>query len=308
MTTANVVPLRRHDALRTISLLTAMELRLLRREPGVLVALIGFPAVTVLVIAGVFGSTPDPDFGGVIPSEHYVVGYLGVVLAAMGLITLPAMIAERRERGVLRRYTSSGVGGGVLVGSHAAVGAIVGTAASALVLLVGGLVYGVPAPEDPVATAAWFLAGLACFIAIGGALGVLMPSARVAAAVGNLLFVPMFLLGGGGPPREVMTGPMQTISEALPLTHVVGGIRESWLGSTDDPHFLPWPRARRGRGDGPCRARRTAHVTGAMTTGLPCARRTPARRPPPHRAGQFVTLAEGAASAVRPPLAPADLR
>ena len=241
MTTANVVPLRRHDALRTISLLTAMELRLLRREPGVLVALIGFPAVTVLVIAGVFGSTPDPDFGGVIPSEHYVVGYLGVVLAAMGLITLPAMIAERRERGVLRRYTSSGVDSGVLVGSHAAVGAIVGTAASAVVLLVGGLVYGVPAPADPVATAAWFIAGLACFIAIGGALGVLMPSARVAAAVGNLLFVPMFLLGGGGPPREVMTGPMQTISEALPLTHVVGGMRESWLGSTDDPHFLPWP-------------------------------------------------------------------
>ena len=149
MTTPNVVPFRRHHSLHTISLLTTMELRLLRREPGVLVALIGFPAVTVLVIAGVFGSTPDPDFGGVIPSEHYVVGYLGVVLAAMGLITLPAMIAERRERGVLRRYTSSGVGGGVLVGSHAAVGAIVGTAASALVLLVGGLVYGVPAPAAP---------------------------------------------------------------------------------------------------------------------------------------------------------------
>ncbi|HLM16919.1 MAG TPA: hypothetical protein VK549_03790, partial [Acidimicrobiia bacterium] len=47
--------------------------------------------------------------------------------------------------------------------------------------------------------------------------------------------------GGGGPPRDVMTGPMQTISGLLPLTHVVGGLRESWLGSTDDPHFLPWP-------------------------------------------------------------------
>jgi ABC-2 type transport system permease protein len=207
----------------------------------VLVALIGFPAVTVLVIAGVFGSTPDPEFGGAVPSEHYVVGYLGVVLAAMGLITLPAMIAERRERGVLRRYTASGVTGGVLVGSHATVGAIIGTAASALVLLVGGLVYGVPVPEDIVGTIAWFLAGLACFIAIGGALGVLMPSARAAGAIGNLLFVPMFLLGGGGPPRDVMTGLMQTISEVLPLTHLVGGMRESWLGSTDDPHVLAWP-------------------------------------------------------------------
>ena len=51
----------------------------------------------------------------------------------------------------------------------------------------------------------------------------------------------MFLLGGGGPPREVMTGPMQTISDAMPLSHLVGGLRQSWLGATDDPHFLLWP-------------------------------------------------------------------
>jgi ABC-2 type transport system permease protein len=227
--------------MKNIVQLTRMELRLLRREPGVLVGLIGFPVVTVLVLAGVFGSTPDPDFGGVVPSEHYVVGYVGVVLASMGLVTLPAMLAERRERGVLRRYTASGVSGGTLVAVHILVGAIIGTIASILVLVVGGLIYGIPTPDDPLATVAWFVAGLACFIAIGGALGVLMPSARAAAAIGNLVFVPMFLLGGGGPPREVMTGPMQAISDAMPLSHIVGGLRMSWLGATDDPRFLLWP-------------------------------------------------------------------
>ena len=227
--------------MKNVVALIQMELRLLRREPGVLVGLIGFPVVTVLVLAGVFGSTPDPDFGGVVPSEHYVVGYVGVVLASMGLVALPAMLAERRERGVLRRYEASGVSAGTLVAVHVAVGAIIGIVASALVLLVGGLIYGIPAPADPLRTAAWFVAGLACFIAIGGALGVLMPSARAAAAIGNLVFVPMFLLGGGGPPREVMTGPMQTISDVMPLSHLVGGLRLSWLGSTDDPHFLLWP-------------------------------------------------------------------
>ncbi len=88
---------------------------------------------------------------------------------------------------------------------------------------------------------AWFLAGLACFIAIGGALGTLLPNARAANAVGNLLFISMFLLGGGGPPQDVMTSPMQRISEVLPLTHIIGGLRLSWLGDTDDPHALWWP-------------------------------------------------------------------
>ena len=55
------------------------------------------PAVTVLVLAGVFGSDPDPDFGGVIPSEHYVVGYVGVVLASLGLVTLPAHLASHHR-------------------------------------------------------------------------------------------------------------------------------------------------------------------------------------------------------------------
>ena len=92
-----------------------------------------------------------------------------------------------------------------------------------------------------------------------------MPSGRAAAALGNLLFVPMFLLGGGGPPREVMTGPMQTLSDVLPLTHVVGGIRQAWLGPTDDPHLPAVAGARRRRRGGPRRARRTTSARERVT-------------------------------------------
>ena len=27
----------------------------------------------------------------------------------------------------------------------------------------------------------------------------------------------------------------------MPLSHLVGGLRLSWLGTTDDPHVLLWP-------------------------------------------------------------------
>ena len=228
--------------MRTVALLTRTELRLLRREPGVLVGLIAFPAVTVLVLAGVFGSTPDPEFGGVVPSEHYVVGYVGVVLASMGLDHPPghARRAPRARRPApLPRVRASAPGHWSPATSSSGRSSARSPARSSWSS--AALIYGVPAPEDPAAAIAWFLAGLACFIAIGGALGVLMPSSRAAAAIGNLVFVPMFLLGGGGPPREVMTGPMQTLSDVLPLSHLVGGLRQSWLGATDDPHVLLWP-------------------------------------------------------------------
>lgn len=232
-----------HGRVRTTLRLTRAELRLLLREPMVAVGLIGFPLATVLVLAGVFGQGPDPDFGGVAPDDHYLAGYVGVVLAALGLITIPVHLATHRERGVLRRFRSSGLSAGVLVASQLLLGAVLGTAAVAVVLLAGSALYGLQLPEDPAGVLGWYVAGLACFTAIGVALGSVMPSGRSANAIGNLVWVPMFLLGGGGPPRAVMTSAMETLSDVLPLSHLVGGLRLSWLGATDDPHVLWWPLA-----------------------------------------------------------------
>lgn len=241
LTHAAAPSLRRTGLVPNALRLTAAELRLLVREPMVAVGLIGFPLATVLVLAGVFGSAPDPDFAGVAPSDHYQAGYIGVVLAAMGLITIPVHMATHRELGVLRRFRSSGLSAGVMVASEIALGAVMATVAAAVVLVAGASIYGLSAPADPIGVLGWYLAGLACFIAIGVALGSLLPSGRSANALGNLLFVPMLLLGGGGPPRDVMTSAMGTLSDVLPLSHIIGGLRQAWLGTTDDPHALWWP-------------------------------------------------------------------
>ena len=235
--------LPRHGLVRTTLRLTSAELRLLLREPMVAVGLIGFPLATVLVLAGVFGQGPDPEFAGVAPSDHYLAGYIGVVLSALGLITIPVHLATHRELGVLRRFRSSGLSAGVLVATEVTLGVVLGTVAVAVVLVTGSALYGLRAPADPVGVFGWYVVGLACFTAIGVALGSLLPSGRAANALGNLIFVPMFLLGGGGPPRAVMTSAMHTISDVLPLSHLVGGLRLAWLGTTDDPHALWWPLA-----------------------------------------------------------------
>lgn len=231
---------RRHG-FATAFALTSLQLRLLRREPMVTIGMVGFPAATVVVLAGVFGKLPDPDFGGIAPSDHYFAGYIGVVLAAMGVLTIPVHIATQRELGFLRRFQASGLSAPVVVASEIALGAVLGVMAVAAIIVLGVALYGLRAPARPLDVLGWGAAGLFCFVALGGALGTLVSSGRAATAVGNLLFVPMFLLGGGGPPRAVMTAPMRAVSDVLPLTHLVGGLRQSWLGTTDDPHVLWWP-------------------------------------------------------------------
>jgi ABC-2 type transport system permease protein len=240
--TVITAPTREHGRVATTVLrLTAMELRLMLREPMVAVGLVAFPLVTVLVLAGVFGQAPDPDFGGVAPDHHYIAGYVGVVLASLGLVTIPVHIATHRELGVLRRFRAAGVSARDVVASEILLGTVLAVVAAAVVVAAGTAVYGMTTPEHPIALVGWFTAGLACFIAIGAALGFMLPGGRAANAIGNLVFVPMFLLGGGGPPRTVMTGVMHRISDVLPLSHIIGGLRQSWLGTTQDPHALWYP-------------------------------------------------------------------
>ena len=91
---------------------------------------------------------------------------------------------------------------------------MLGIGGALVVLVVGGAIYGVPAPDDPLMVIGWLLAGLACFVAIGLALGSLMPSSRAANAFGNLVFIPMFLLGGADRPGRddrADAGPSRTL-------------------------------------------------------------------------------------------------
>ena len=51
--------------------------------------------------------------------------------------------------------------------ARSSLGIVLGTVSVAVVLAAGSAVYGLRAPVDPLGVAGWYLAGLACFIAIG---------------------------------------------------------------------------------------------------------------------------------------------
>src|SRR5262249_45739705 len=92
----------------TVGRLVRAELRMITRDPLILTFWFASPIVTMLIIAGAFGTAPDPAFDGVNPAHWYVASYLTVVIAAMGLVMLPVHLASYRERGVLRRFAAAG--------------------------------------------------------------------------------------------------------------------------------------------------------------------------------------------------------
>jgi ABC-2 type transport system permease protein len=210
--------------------LAATEARLLARDWTVLAFAFVFPPFVMLVLAGVFGSEPDDGYGGKRPDDYYVAASIGVPVIALALVGLPVALASYRERGVLRRLEAFGVSTSRVVAAQALVTCALVVLGAGLVLAVAAPTYGIPHVVHPWQTVFGLAAGTITLVLVGVAVGLAVPTARAAQAIGLLAFFPLYLLGGGGPPRGVMTGPMRAISDAIPTT--VPAITEPWLGTS----------------------------------------------------------------------------
>jgi ABC-2 type transport system permease protein len=221
-----------------IGRLIATETKLFLREPIGLIFVFAFPALTVLILGGVFAKT-DPSFGGATPSDYYIAAYISVVLSAVGFIMLPVHLAAYRERGVLRRFHASHFPPWALPVAWIAVASALSAASIGVLLATARVSYGIPAMHDFPRTIAAVLATIVAYISTGVLLGLALPTARSAQGVGLALFFPSFLLCGGGPPPDAMPPLMRTISNALPMAHAARAIQHPWLsiGGSNTTHF-----------------------------------------------------------------------
>jgi ABC-2 type transport system permease protein len=188
------------------------------------------PVVVLYVLNGVFGSRPDPSvWEGLPPIDFYTPSYVALVAATAGVLSLPVHLAGYREQGVLRRFRASAISPAALVGSHMAVTALSATAGALLVTVVSAVAYDVTLPVSWSGVVVAYLVVTCTFAALGALLGFLMPTARAAQGFGVLLFFVFMMLGGAGPPREVLPGALGRIGDAVPVTYAGRLLRGPWL-------------------------------------------------------------------------------
>lgn len=211
-----------------VTRLVRTEAKLFLREPVSLLFVLAFPVLVVVILGGVF-EPDDAGFGGATPSDYYIAAYVGVVLAAVGLVTLPAHLAGYRERGVLRRFQASHFPPWALPAAWAVVATMLSILGFAVLLATAHLTYGIPPIDDPAGTLVAVSLATLTYVSVGILLGLLLPTARAAQGVGFALFFPSFLLGGGGPPPDAMPETMRSIAKVFPMTHVVQAIQRPWL-------------------------------------------------------------------------------
>jgi ABC-2 type transport system permease protein len=221
--------------MRTLAKLSWVNLKLFLREPLTVVFSLALPLIILFVLGGVFGNESSQPGEQVVFRDlgamtYYVPAYVALVVASVCVISIPTHLASDRERGVLKRLHASSVGVWAVAGAEVVVACVLSFASAVILLVAAWLVYDFEPARSVLAVGGVFALLTLGFAAFGILLGSILPTARSAQAVGMLVWFVMLFLGGAGPPPEVLTGAMQTMSDFTPLWHGVLMMQDVWLG------------------------------------------------------------------------------
>jgi ABC-2 type transport system permease protein len=224
MTTSTITIKRRSPAIR----LFATEAKLFLREPLALFWGVLFPLILIVVLG--LTSThakPDPKLGGLRVVDLYVPIAMAMVLTILALSALPTTLATYREKGVLRRMSTTPMRPSLLLGADVAVMVTVMTIALALIATVGKAAFNVNLPKQAVGFTATLALGATVMLSIGAVIASIAESARIAGAIGTLVFFPMMFFAGLWIPQSEMPVALRQISEYTPLGAMVSAIQQT---------------------------------------------------------------------------------
>jgi ABC-2 type transport system permease protein len=225
--------------MRQLAKMTFTESKLFLRDPLALFFAVAFPPLLLAILGSIPGfREPSEDLGGQRVIDLYVPVMVGFVLAMLAISVVPTYLATYRERGVLRRLSTTPVPPSRLLLAQLAMALVMALVAVTLVLGVGVAVFGTPVPGQPVG----FLAALALAAGALSALGLLVaavaPSGKAASGIGTMLFFPLMFFAGLYFPRESMPDVLRRVSDFTPLGAGVQALQDATAGGWPQPLHL----------------------------------------------------------------------
>jgi ABC-2 type transport system permease protein len=194
------------------------ERKIFWRNPSA--AFFGFmlPTIFLLLIASVF-STDKKELNVLVP------GIAGMAVMATTFTALAFNLTFNRDNGILKR-----IRGTPLPTSHYLGGLIASAVTNAvvqvlLIVTLGHVLYDVAWPKDWLTLAFFTLLGVTAFAALGIAFAQVIPNFDSAPAYVNAVFLPAIFISGVFYDSRHLPGAIDAIAKALPLRHVVDGLK-----------------------------------------------------------------------------------
>jgi ABC-2 type transport system permease protein len=217
--------------MRALHRLTVAEARLFLRDPVSVLFGVLFPAALLLGLGAVPAlREPAEEFGGASFVEAWAPAALALGLGIIAVQQIPVVVATYRERGVLRRMSTTPVPPAAMLAAQLLVALAAAVVAGALVVVSAWLLLDVPLPARPLAFASAFVAGFAALLALGVLIAAVAPSVRVATGTATVAYVVTMFAGGVFLPSFLLPDALVRVGAHVPPG--VPALLGTWSGAS----------------------------------------------------------------------------
>ncbi len=226
---------RSFPAGRGFGMLLSTEARVWARDGATLFFSLVFPTVLLIGVGLAIPGMRDPieDLPGIwegkTPVALYVPVLMAVAFATPLLTVMPVTFGQYRERGVLRRLSTTPMRPQAIVLAHLVINLVAILAATVVMLVAGQLVFGLAAPLHLATVVLVFVLGVAALYSLGMLIGARVPRGSAASGIGSLLYFPMLFFAGVWTPGPTMPDTVAAIARFTPLGAAAQAMTAGWF-------------------------------------------------------------------------------
>lgn len=206
------------------------ELKLSVRGMDMIIFALCMPVIAVILLGCLYGDTP-----AFLNAEYtFLEQSLGAVstisICAGGVMGLPLVISEYRQKKILKRYQVTPSSPLLLLTVQVAVYAIYSVISLVLIFLTASLFFGIRFTGSWGIFLASYLLVMMSMFSIGMMVGGLSPNTKIANLAACILYFPMLIFSGATLPYEIMPSALQKIADFLPLSQGIRLLKAASLG------------------------------------------------------------------------------
>ncbi|MBT9775413.1 ABC transporter permease [Clostridium sp. MCC353] len=215
------------------------ELKLSLRGVDMIIFALCMPVAAVVLLGMIYGSGPAYPGAEYSFLEQSFGAVSTIAICAGGVMGLPLVISDYRQKKILKRCKVTPAGPVLLLMVQA--GVYAGYSLASLILVgLASAFFGVRMQGSWALFLASYILVMISMFSIGMLVGGAAPDVKTAGIAASILYFPMLILSGATLPYEVMPPALQKAADLLPLTQGIKLLKAISLGQPVESVWMPF--------------------------------------------------------------------
>ncbi|NLW12852.1 MAG: ABC transporter permease [Clostridiaceae bacterium] len=214
------------------------ELKISLRGMDMVIFAICMPVVIMAILGIIYGSKPAYEGANFTFLAQSFGAVSAIAICAGGVMGLPLVIADYRNKKILKRFKVTPTSPALILVVHASMYALYSLASLILVYITASL-FGYRFDGSWLQFMGAFLLVMVSMFSIDLLVGGVAPNIKTASVLASVLYFPMLIFSGATLPYEIMPAPLQRVADIMPLTQGIKLLKSTSLGTSEDILWLP---------------------------------------------------------------------